>query len=104
MNILSLQKSLLPVFKQYRIEKAILFGSFARKENSSHSDVDLILIKKTQQRFFDRYDKILVDLNKALPDHGLDVLIYTPEELERIAERPFIAQAIRDGMILYESN
>lgn len=103
MNIVTLRKSLSPIFQHYRIEKAILFGSFARDENSSHSDVDLILIKKTKQRFFDRYDKILVDLNKAIPGYELDVLIYTPDELERIADRPFIAQALKDGKVLYES-
>jgi predicted nucleotidyltransferase len=103
MNIVTLRKSLSPIFQQYRIEKAILFGSFAREENTSRSDVDLILIKKTNQRFFERYDNILVDLNKAIPDYGLDVLIYTPEELQHIAERPFIAQALRDGKVLYES-
>ena len=103
MNIVTLRRCLFPIFQQYRIEKAILFGSFAREENSLHSDVDLILIKKTNQRFFDRYDKILVDLNKAMPDHELDVLIYTPDELEQIAERPFIAQALKDGKVLYES-
>lgn len=103
MNIVTLSRSLFPIFQQYQIEKAILFGSFAREESSSRSDVDLILIKKTNQRFFDRYDKILVDLNKAMPDHELDVLIYTPDELEKIAERPFIAQALKDGKVLYES-
>lgn len=103
MNIVTLRKSLFPIFQQYRIEKVILFGSFAREENSLRSDVDLILIKKTNQRFFDRYDKILVDLNKAMPDYELDVLIYTPDELEQIAERPFIAQALKDGKVLYES-
>jgi len=56
-----------PIFRQYRIEKAILFGSFARGENSRRSDVDLILIKETPQRFFERYDGILADLNKAIP-------------------------------------
>jgi predicted nucleotidyltransferase len=103
MNIVNLRKSLLPIFQQYRIEKAILFGSFARGDNSSRSDLDLILIKNTRQRFFDRYDKILVDLNKAMPNYELDVLIYTPDELEQIAERPFIAQALREGKVLYES-
>lgn len=103
MNVNSIRKYLLPIFHQHQIRKAILFGSFARKESSSHSDVDLILIKKTSQRFFDRYDNILVDLNKAIPGYEVDVLIYTPDELDRIAERPFIAQALREGKVLYES-
>jgi predicted nucleotidyltransferase len=103
MNFITLKKSLFPIFQQHRIEKVILFGSFARGEDSSRSDIDLILIKKTNQRFLDRYDKILVDLNEVIPNYDLDVFIYTPDELEQIAERPFIAQALREGKVLYES-
>jgi predicted nucleotidyltransferase len=103
MNVNKIRDRLLPIFHHHRISKAILFGSFARGESSSHSDVDIILIKKTTQRFFDRYESLLVDLNKAIPDYGVDILIYTPEELERIADRPFIAQALKEGKVLYES-
>ena len=103
MNFSSLQKYLFPVFQQHQINKAILFGSFARGESSSHSDIDLILVKRTDQRFFDRYDKIMIDLYKAISGYEMDVLIYTPYELEQIAERPFIAQALREGRVLYES-
>jgi len=98
-----LQKRLNPVFKKHKIRKAILFGSFARGESSSRSDVDLILVKQTRQRFFDRYDSILLELNKALPEQGVDALIYTAEELEELRERRFIAQALEEGKILYES-
>lgn len=103
MNISSLRKILSPIFRQHKINKAILFGSFARGESSSHSDVDHILVKRTHRRFFDRYDKILIDLYRAIPGYDVDVLIYTPDELEQIAERSFIAQALREGKILYES-
>jgi len=98
-----LQKRLNPVFKKHKIRKAILFGSFARGESSSRSDVDLILVKKTRQRFFDRYDSILLELNKALPEQGVDALIYTAEELEALKGRSFIAQALKEGKVLYES-
>jgi len=98
-----LQKRLNPIFKKHKIRKAILFGSFARGESSSRSDVDLILVKQTRQRFFDRYDSILFELNKALPEQGVDALIYTAEELEALRERRFIAQALEEGKILYES-
>jgi len=102
-NVLYIQQSLSPIFRQYRIKKAILFGSFARGENSRRSDVDLILIKETPQRFFERYDGILADLNKAIPTIEVDALIYTPDELEHIAHRPFIAQALKEGKVIYES-
>jgi len=98
-----LQVALKPVFKQYRIRTAIVFGSLARGELSRHSDVDLILIQPTGKRFFERYDGLLCDLGWAVPDRDLDVLIYTPEELEYMAHRPFVATALREGKVIYES-
>ena len=104
MDVTSLQKRLEPVFKKHKIRKAILFGSFARGESSAYSDVDLILVKRTRQRFFDRFDPILLELNLAIPEHAVDILIYTPQELERISNRSFIKQALREGRILYTLN
>ena len=34
----------LPLLKKYRAEKAILFGSYARQEADSSSDIDLMII------------------------------------------------------------
>jgi predicted nucleotidyltransferase len=103
MEIDDLKKRLHPLFKEYKIEKAILFGSLARNEASRHSDIDLILIKNTNLRFFDRYDGILVSFSKALPEWDVDILIYTPEELAEISHRHFIKRALEEGKILYES-
>ena len=99
----NLREKLLPVFHRYRIQKALVFGSFARGEISRHSDLDLILVQKTNSRFLDRYDGLLCDLNLAVPDRDLDVLVYTPEELVAISGRAFISQALREGVTLYES-
>ena len=94
---------LAPVFRRYGVCKAILFGSFARGEPSLRSDLDLILVQETEKRFLERYDGLLLDLGKRVPDRDLDVLIYTPEELERMAHRPFVATALREGKVIYES-
>jgi predicted nucleotidyltransferase len=55
------------VFCRHQIVKAILFGSVARSEASPRSDVDLILVQRTEKRFFDRYEGLLFELNKAIP-------------------------------------
>jgi predicted nucleotidyltransferase len=47
MEIDVLKKKLQPLFKKYKIKKAILFGSLARGDMSRHSDVDLILIQRS---------------------------------------------------------
>jgi predicted nucleotidyltransferase len=103
MEIDILKKKLQPLFKEHKIEKAILFGSHARNEASRHSDIDLILIKNTDLRFFDRYEGVLVAFSQALPEYDVDMLIYTPKELEEISHRHFIRQALKEGKVLYES-
>ena len=75
----------------------------ARGEASRRSDVDLILVQRTDLRFLDRYDRLLYELNLALPDVAVDALIYTPEELEQMARRRFVATALREGQVIYES-
>ena len=102
MEIDILKKKLQPLFKKHKIEKAILFGSLARGDMSRHSDVDLILIQETQKRFLDRYDGILLEPGQAVKDRAVDILIYTPQELEQIKDRTFVRQALREGITLYE--
>jgi predicted nucleotidyltransferase len=98
-----LRQKLLPIFQHYHIQKAIVFGSFARGEATRHSDLDLILIQQTDKRFFDRYEGILADLGMAVGNRELDVLIYTPAELNAISQRRMIASALREGKVIYES-
>ena len=102
--ITALASRLEPVLRAYAIDKAILFGSLARDDASPTSDVDLILIQRTNKRFFDRYDGILEAMGSAVPERDLEVLIYTPEELERIRDRPFVRRALREGKVLFESD
>jgi predicted nucleotidyltransferase len=97
------RECLVPVFRRHNIEKAILFGSVARGEPSPHSDVDLILVQRTDKRFFDRYEGLQLDLGKAFPYAAIEALIYTPEEMEWMKERRFIAAALREGQVIYES-
>lgn len=39
-----IRSEVLPLLKKYRAEKAILFGSYARNEADSKSDIDLLII------------------------------------------------------------
>jgi uncharacterized protein len=92
---------LYPFFKMHNVQKAIVFGSFARKTNTRKSDLDLIIVMETEKRFFERYDSIL-DIYGSLKGISADIFIYTPEELERISKRPFMNKALREGTIIYE--
>ena len=95
-----LKNKLSPFFKKHYIVKAIVFGSYARKTENRKSDLDLILVKKTEKRFFDRYDDI-IDIYKYLKGVPTDILVYTPEELSRMSARPFIRDALEEGVTIY---
>jgi predicted nucleotidyltransferase len=82
-------------------EKVILFGSLAREEVRAWSDIDLVVVTDTTARFLDRSKEMLQLLQ---PRVGLDVLVYTPEEFQRLCrERPFFREEILEkGKVLYE--
>jgi predicted nucleotidyltransferase len=82
-------------------EKVILFGSLAQDEVEPWSDIDLVVIRPTEERFLDRTKEMLRLLR---PRVGLDVLVYTPDEFERLCgERAFFQREIVEkGRVLYE--
>ena len=79
-----------PLFEKKGVLRAVVFGSLASGDSSRHSDLDLIVVLSTNKRFLDRYDDLLSEIVLAVPGRDVDLLIYTPEELDRMAERPFI--------------
>lgn len=89
--------------KVYKPEKIILFGSAAREDTDEYSDIDVVVIKKTSQRFLQR----LVEAAGLLRDEVFpaDVFVYTPEEFKVMRERenPFIEQVLKSGRIIYEA-
>jgi len=102
-EIQELGRRLHPVFKKYRVLRAILFGSLARGEASRRSDLDLIAVQDTDKRFLDRYEGLLREVVEASPGRDVDLLIYTPEELARMAQRPWMATILKEGRTIYES-
>jgi len=99
----AIRDKLVPVFKSHGILKAFVFGSYARGDASRHSDLDLIVIARTAKRFFDRYDGLYLDACHAVGNIGIDLLVYTPEELSGISHRRFIQNALATGRVIYES-
>jgi len=79
------------------VEKILLFGSAARGEQDEASDLDLIIIKRTSQRFVERM------LSVPLLPVPADVFVYTPEEFAQMQkdENPFLLSALRDAVVLY---
>lgn len=91
---------------KYQPEKVILFGSAASGHLHQDSDVDLVVIKKTDQRFYDRIGDVLHVLwsGPTTPRVGVDVLVYTPEEFLKMSQDNYFIrdEVIGKGRVLYE--
>jgi len=82
--------------------KVILFGSAARGDIGRASDVDLIVVMETDKRFLDRLEEVYAAIGSR---GGVDVLVYTPEEFDRLSkERAFVRRAVDEGRVLYEAD
>jgi uncharacterized protein len=90
-----------PLFTRTGVIKAVLFGSFSRETATRKSDLDLMIVKDTAKRFFDRY-KEFDGIHDLIKDRAVDMLIYTPEELKKISHRPFVRKMLEEGIIIYE--
>ncbi len=97
-----LRELLVPFFSESAAKKAVVFGSYARGESDEYSDLDLIIVAKTETPFLERF-RDYIGIYKIWRK-GLDMLVYTPEELERMQreENPFITLAFGEGIVIYE--
>ncbi len=88
--------------REYNAERVILFGSYARGEETEDSDVDILVISPTKERMIERMtsvSKIIRDLRNGLP---ISPIVLTPEEFsQKIAIEDALIQTItEEGIIL----
>jgi len=83
------------------VERAVVFGAYARGTADGYSDLDLAVVLCTDRPFLERWP-LLSDLLDALP-LPVDLLIYTPEEFARgLSRRVEIFDAIaREGITIH---
>ena len=81
------------------VRRVILFGSLASGEPGILSYLDLLIVWDTPLDYLSR----TVELYRTLDPRGpVDLLIYTPEELEGMSDRPFIRTRLEQGEVLHE--
>jgi predicted nucleotidyltransferase len=100
-EIEAIKVQLAPTLRKLGAGKAILFGSLSRGTKSRKSDIDILLVVDTEERFFDRYPRF-EEIYAHLKGRCVDMLIYTPAELDQIAHRPFIKRILTEGQTIYE--
>lgn len=70
-----IKKKVLPILKRHSVKRAAIFGSFARGDANSRSDVDFLIEYKSKKKsLFDLVD-LKSDLEESL-DRKVDVITY----------------------------
>lgn len=89
------------IIKEYRPEKIILFGSLAENKIHEWSDIDMLIIKNTQDRPIDRNLELF---RLTHPKVGVDFFIYTPEEYNALLKEKysFLLNILERGKVIYE--
>lgn len=91
------------IAREFDPEKIILFGSYARGNPRTDSDIDLLVLLRFEGKAF---EKSLEILNHLQPRHAVDVVVRRPDDAaRRYAEfDPLIRDAFDHGIVLYERN
>ena len=85
--------------------KVILHGSAAEGDYRADSDIDLIIVKPSDERLPQRIAEALERCATAAPPLPVEPLVYTPEEFARLLadENPLIVHALRHGRVLHDA-
>jgi predicted nucleotidyltransferase len=84
---------------RFGCERALLFGSAARGDVHEGSDLDVLVVKRTDLPFVERPRGLYALLAPGL---AVDAVVYTPEEFSRLSADPrgVLASALADGVEL----
>lgn len=90
----------------YQPQRIILFGSYAPgtpETPHEDSDLDLLIIKDTDEGLVDRGARVSMLLDEDRDDMPLDTLVLTPKELQARLDRgdSFLRDVMETGETLY---
>lgn len=92
--------AILPRLVDDATERVILFGSAARGDPGTTSDLDLLVVRRDARRPAERTDDLY---RRARASVAMDLLVFTPEELAEAREHSsFVRRALREGRVVYE--
>lgn len=96
-----LEKITQKIIEGYKPEKIILFGSAAKGKLRPGSDIDLLVIKATNKKYWERQKEVLSFCRGWNP---VDIFVLTPEEFNQAQEenRFFLTEEILPkGKVIY---
>lgn len=94
-------KKLITSLKPYQPQKIILFGSAALGKAKPGSDLDILIIKKTKEPFWERQRRVTAFIKT---DVSVDAFVLTPQEFKKSLRQvqPFIYDVAHQGRVIYE--
>jgi len=98
----AIQKVVETIRDEYHPEKIILFGSRVWGDPDGDSDLDVLVIKESDQREVERIREVSWLLRpRPLP---LDILVKTPQEIERrlAIGDDFMREIVTRGRVVYD--
>lgn len=86
---------------EYRPNRIVLFGSYARGEPGPDSDVDLLVVMPFKGSGVNKAAEMI---RKLSPRFAVDLVIRTPDDVERrLAMNDFFLKEATSGRLLYEA-
>lgn len=80
-------------------QKIVLFGSYAYGKPTQNSDIDLLVVAKTDKSFHERIQQLRPLLPK---DRSIDLIVLTPQEYQNAKGiNPLVSEIDSKGKVLY---
>ena len=83
----------------FNVEKVSLYGSYAKGRADLFTDLDILVIMDSDKPFIERARDLYRHI--AMPV-DIDILCYTPLELEQMKDTPFMKSVLAGEVVLYE--
>jgi len=95
-TIEQLKEKLAPIFINTKVQKAVVFGSYANGNATASSDIDIVIDSKSQLKGFDFFS-VVADIEDAL-EKPVDVY-----EAHYLPDNSVVTKAVNAGsVIIYE--
>lgn len=90
--------------ERYQPERIVLFGSYASGQPHADSDIDLLIVKRTNQPFYQRLTAVRQIVSDVRRGHAFEPLVLTPDELDARLSRgdQFIEEIVTHGTPLHD--
>lgn len=96
LTIEELKNMIIPILKEYPVDKAILFGSYARGNAHVNSDIDIYVDTNGKLKGIDFVGLLELLIDKV----GIDIDLIDRNHID--LDSPIIEQIENEGMLLYE--